>query len=199
MTGILWLLEEEDDWRDAVVWVRGITPPELAARIGGVPDSLSVPLTEDEAMAVVWDAAHDDDAVIRVGQAGPWAFAIEHGMPYAADRLAAVSRGGVEAVRLDPCVDHPPSMFSFARDGEIVCGFGIGEEVWRWGTHPDLLLAELIAADVLTSEGEYARDDISESSQDRDRHTLALLEARFGLSLPREDIEGRPLPAYLLR
>ncbi|MGC0387587.1 hypothetical protein RKD33_007804 [Streptomyces sp. SAI-129] len=37
MTGIQWLLEEEDDWRNAVVWARGITAPERAAWIGGVP------------------------------------------------------------------------------------------------------------------------------------------------------------------
>ncbi|MFF7603803.1 DUF6461 domain-containing protein [Streptomyces parvulus] len=199
MSGILWLLEEEDDWRDAVVWARGITAPELAARIGGVPDSIPAPLTDREAMAILWDEALDDDAVIRVGQAGVWSFAIEHGIPYAGDRLAAVSRGGAETLRLDPCVAHPPSTFTYARDGDLVCGFGIGEEVWRWGTHPDFLLPELIAAGVLTADGEYARDDVNESSVERDRHTLALLETRFDLTLPREEIEGRPLRAFLVR
>ncbi|MEU9521743.1 hypothetical protein [Streptomyces sp. NPDC048224] len=199
MSGILWLLEEEDDWRDAVVWAWGISAPELAARLGGVPDSVPAPLTDREAMALVWDEACDDDAVIRVGQAGSWSFAIEYGIPFAGDRLAAVSRDGVKAVRLDPCVDHPPSMFSYALDGVLVCGFGIGEEVWRWGTRPDFLLAELVDAGVLTAAGEYARDTISESSVERDRHTLALLETRFGLTLPREEVEGQPLPAFLVR
>ncbi|MCF2129126.1 hypothetical protein L1I79_22170 [Strepomyces sp. STD 3.1] len=118
---------------------------------------------------------------------------------HAGDRLAAVSRGGAEALRLDPCVAHPPSMFSYARDGALVCGFGVGEESWRWGTHPDFLLPELIAAGVLTADGEYARDDISESCTERDRHPLALLEARFGLTLPRKEIEDQPLPAFLVR
>lgn len=147
----------------------------------------------------MWDEACDDDAVIRVGQAGEWSFAIEHGIPCAGGRLAAVSRGGVEALRLDPCVDHSPSMYSYARDRVLVCGFGIGEEVWRWGQQPDFLLAELIAAGVLTADDEYARDDISESSQERDRHTLALLETRFGLTRPREEVEGQPLQAFLVR
>ncbi|MFI7382202.1 hypothetical protein [Streptomyces sp. NPDC049813] len=58
MTGIQWLLEEEGGWWDAVVWARGITAPELAARLGGVPHSIPAPLTDREALAIVWDEQH---------------------------------------------------------------------------------------------------------------------------------------------
>ncbi|MFB6558843.1 hypothetical protein ACFCYH_08055 [Streptomyces sp. NPDC056400] len=81
-------------------------------------------------------------------------------------------------------------MFSYARGGADVCSFGIGEEVWRWGEQPDLLLPELIAAGVLHPDGE--------SYLDRERHTLALIETRFGLFLPRDEVVNQRLPAFLI-
>ncbi|MFI1651335.1 hypothetical protein ACH4XT_31015 [Streptomyces avidinii] len=63
---------------------------------------------------------------------------------------------------------------------------------------PDLLLPQLIAAGVLHPDGEYARPE-SESYRDRDRLTLALIESRFGLVLPRDAVVGQRLPAFLIR
>lgn len=104
----------------------------------------------------------------------------------------------MEAIHLDPSPDHPPAVFSYARDGADVCSFGIGEEVWRWGDQPDLLLPQLIAAGVLHPDGEYARPE-SESYRHRDPLTLALIESRFGLVLPRDAVVGQRLPAFLIR
>jgi hypothetical protein len=147
---------------------------------------------------MVLDLATDDDDVVRVGACGGWSFAVEYGVGDGGQGPAEISRDGVEAIRLDPSPDHPPAMFSYARDGEGVCVFGIGEEVWRWGTQPDLLLPELIAAGVLYPDGEYARSE-DEPYRDRDRHTLSLIEARFGLSLPRDEVEEQRLPAFIIR
>ncbi|WP_405705366.1 DUF6461 domain-containing protein [Streptomyces sp. NBC_00069] len=194
--GIQWLVEQ-DDWQHNMVFARGITPEELGLRMGGVSGSVVSPITDTEAWHMVLDLATDDDDVVRVGAHGGWSFAVEYGLGDGAERLADISRNGVEAVRLDPSVDHPPAMFSYARDGVNVCSFGIGEEVWRWGDEPDLLLPELVAAGVLHSDGEYARPD-DEAYQDRDRHTLALIETRFGLVLPRDVLENERLPAFVI-
>ncbi|MCX5554845.1 DUF6461 domain-containing protein [Streptomyces sp. NBC_00038] len=194
--GIQWLVDQ-DDWRHCVVFARGITPEELGLRMGGVPGSVVSPITDIEAWDMVLDLATDDDDVVRVGARGGWSFAVEYGLGDGGERLADVSRSGVEVVHLNPSVDHPPAMFSYARDGVDVCRFGIGEEVWRWGEQPDLLLPELVAAGVLHPDGEYARPD-SESYRDRDRHTLALIEIRFGLSLPRDEVENERLPAFVI-
>lgn len=180
-----------------MVFARGITPKELGLRMGGVPGSVVSPITGTEAWDMVLDLATDDDDVVRVGARGDWSFAVEYGLGDGGERLADVSRNGVEVVHLNPSVDHPPAMFSYARDGVDVCRFGIGEEVWRWGDRPDLLLPELVAAGVLHPDGEYARPD-SESYRDRDRHTLALIETRFGLSLPRDEVENERLPAFII-
>lgn len=194
--GIQWLAEQ-DEWLHSVVFARGITPEELGLRMGGVRGSAVSPITDIEAWNIVHDLATDDDDVVRVGAHGGWSFAVEYGLGDGAERLVEISRNGVEAVHLDPSVDHPPAMFSYARDGVYVCSFGIGEEVWRWGDQPDLLLPELVAAGVLHSDGEYARPE-DESYQDRDRHTLALIETRFGLVLPRDVLESEPLPAFVI-
>ncbi|MFI5967873.1 DUF6461 domain-containing protein [Streptomyces asoensis] len=194
--GIQWLVDQ-DDWRHGVVLARGIEPEELGVRMGGRPGSVVSPITDTEAWNMVLDLATDDDDVVRVGACCGWSFGVEYGMGDGGGRLVEISRNGVEAIHLDPSPDHPPAMFSYARDGADVCGFGIGEEVWRWGEQPDLLLPELTAAGVLHPDGEYARPD-GESYRDRDRHTLALIETRFGLCLPRDEVVNQRLPAFLI-
>ncbi|MGX5208013.1 DUF6461 domain-containing protein [Streptomyces violaceus] len=194
--GIQWLIGR-DDWTYSVIFARGVTPEELALRLGGAPGSVPSPITGREAWAVVMDHRTDDEALIRVGVSDGWSFALEYGVPTGTERLADISRGGVEAAHLDPQPDHPPKQFAYAKDGVIICSFGIGEEVWRWGQQPDFLLAELVQAGVLHADGEYARSD-DEPFGAADRATLAILETRFGLALP-HDVEERQLPAFVIR
>ncbi|MFD9366514.1 DUF6461 domain-containing protein [Streptomyces sp. NPDC060020] len=192
--GIQWLADW-DGWFVGLTFARGIGPDELAARLGALPGVRPGPLGAPAAWSMVTETV-DGDGVARVGRWGEWSFAVEHGLPAGAERLAEVSRGGVEAVHLDPQPDHPPKQFAYARDGELVCCFGLGEECWRGGHQPDFLLPELIAAKILTPDGACLRPD-EEPYEERDRHTLAVLEHRFGLSLPRRLIEDTPLPAYV--
>jgi hypothetical protein len=194
--GIQWLVEQ-DDWQHSVVFARGVTPEELGLRMGGVRGSVISPITDVEAWNMVLDLSTADEDVVRVGAHGGWSFAVEYGLGDGAQRLVDISRDGVEVVHLHPSVDHPPAMFSYARDGVDVCSFGIGEECWRWGVQPDLLLPELVAAGVLHSDGEYALPE-DESYRDRDRRTLAIIETRFGLSLPRDVWEGERLLAFVI-
>lgn len=192
--GIQWLAHW-DGWFVSLTFARGIGPEELAARLGALPDIHPGPLGALDAWSMVTETV-DGDGVARVGTWGGWSFAVEHGMPAGAERLAEISRAGVEAVHLDPQPDHPPRQFAYARDGELVCCFGLGEECWRGGHRPDFLLPELVAAKILSPEGEYLRPE-DEPYEERDRLTLAVLEARFALSLPRHLIEDTPLPAFV--
>ncbi|MFF3157788.1 DUF6461 domain-containing protein [Streptomyces sp. NPDC057910] len=194
--GIQWLVGRED-WTYSVLFARGITPDELALRVGGVPGSVLSPITGMEAWDVVMDDETNDEDLVRISASGEWSFALEYGVPTAVDRLAEISRDGVEVVHLDPQPDHPPKQFAYARDGVEVCSFGIGEEAWRWGQQPDFLLGELVRAGVLFPDGAYARPE-NEPFGDADRATLALLEARFGLAMPC-DVEERLLPAFVIR
>ncbi|WP_237522435.1 hypothetical protein [Streptomyces sp. SID1328] len=84
-------------------------------------------------------------------------------------------------------------MFSCAVDDELVCSFGLGEEWRRWGTDPDLLQDELEGAGIILPGGEYL-----ETSGDRYSRRIALslgvVEKRFGLSLPRDQVLDGALP-----
>lgn len=193
-TGIQWLAHW-DSWFVSLTFARGIAPGELAARLGALPGIRPGPLGATDAWSMAGETV-DGDGVARVGRWGGWSFAVEHGMPAGAERLAEVSRGGVEAVHLDPQPDHPPRQFAYARDGELLCCFGLGEECWRGGHQPDFLLPELVAAKILSPDGACARPE-DEQSEERDRLTLAVLESRFALALPRYLIEDTPLPAFV--
>ncbi|MGW6852055.1 DUF6461 domain-containing protein [Streptomyces virginiae] len=188
-------LADWDQWFAGLTFARGIGPGELAVRLGALPGVRPGPLDAHDAWSMVAETL-DGDGVARVGRWGGWSFAVEHGLPAGAERLAEVSRGGVEAVHLDPQPDRPPKQFAYARDGELICCFGLGEECWRGGHRPDFLLPELIAAGILTPDGACARP-AGEGDAERDRRTLAVVERRFGLSLPRHLIAGTPLPAYV--
>ncbi|MET9962917.1 DUF6461 domain-containing protein [Streptomyces sp. NPDC006326] len=199
--GIRWLADW-DGWYVGLTFARGIGPEELAVRLGAVPGIRPGPLGAGDAWTMVNETT-DGDGVARVGSWGGWSFAVEHGVPAGAERLAEVSRCGAEAVHLDPQPDHPPKQFAYARDGELVCCFGLGEEGWRGGHRPDFLLPELVAAGILAPDGSYpeakaeAEAEAEPDDADRDRRTLAVLEHRFGLSLPRHLIEDTPLPAFV--
>lgn len=188
-TGIQWLADW-NAWYVSLTFARGIGPEELAVRLGALPDVRPGPLGAIDAWSMVTETV-EGDGVARVGSWGGWSFAVEHGMPAGAQRLAEVSRAGVEAVHLDPQPDHPPKQFAYARDGELVCCFGIGEECWRGGHRPDFLLPELVEAKILAPDGCYARPE-DEPDADRDRLTLSVLEQRFALSLPRRLVEETP-------
>lgn len=200
--GILWLMDL-DRWDTDIMFARGIPPEELASRMGAAPGSALPPISE----ADVWEAApgtsqpHDADGagLIRVGRSGDWSFAVEYGDCGGSRRVDEVSRDGVEAVHLAPQPDHPPKVFTYGYGGKPLCSFGIGEESWRWGERPDLLVAELTAAGVLEPGGSESALRGAVPHQERDRRTLAVVETYFGLSLPWELVIVGRLPAYALR
>ncbi|GAA3060305.1 hypothetical protein GCM10020254_00090 [Streptomyces goshikiensis] len=146
----------------------------------------------------------DGDGVVRVGECAGWAFALEYGDSTGGDLLAEISRDGVEAVRYVPIQEHPPATVDYARDGQVLCSFGLAEENQRYGKDPDLLIADLIAGQVLGPDGETLlapRDPDGEYEDFRVtyRRTLGVVERHFGLSLPPACLKDGRLPAYAVR
>ncbi|MFE2971631.1 hypothetical protein ACFXKC_50250 [Streptomyces sp. NPDC059340] len=80
-----------------------------------------------------------------------------------------------------------------------LCGFGLGEEVWRWGREPDLLLPDLVAGHVLQPDGTTLVAHEREHYTDTYRRTLGVIEQRFGLSLSPAYLREARLPAYAVR
>lgn len=184
-----------------VHFARGIGVEELALRLGASPGVRAESMTDAEIADLDIDAYPDrgpGSAVIRVGEDAGWAFAVTYG-PYL-DRLAEVSRDGVEAVHYHYNSEHPPTIVLYARDGRTVCGFGLCEERNRYGHEPGLLLPDLVAAGILNPDGVTYRDPGIgiDDYDDRKRLGLAVFEDRFGLSLPRSVLAEAPLPVYAI-
>ncbi|MFF3215900.1 DUF6461 domain-containing protein [Streptomyces sp. NPDC002886] len=205
--GIQWLVGLEN-WMSSVVFARGISAQELAVRMGADPDGATEPITDAQAWGLDMEGYRpggDGDGVVRVGECGGWSFALEYGDSTGGDRLAEISRGGVEAVRYVPMQEHPPATVDYARDGVALCGFGLHEENQRFGEEPDLLVPDLIAGQVLSPDGQTllspeGPDDAGyEDFRDTYRRTLGVVERRFGLSLPPASLEEARLPAYAVR
>ncbi|MEU5637259.1 DUF6461 domain-containing protein [Streptomyces rishiriensis] len=199
--GIVWLVDL-DGWMSSVVFARGISPEELARRMGAEPGGATEPVTDAEVWRLgitQWRPAADGDGVIRVGVSGEWAFALEYGDSTGGDLLAEISRDGVEVVRYVPAQEHPPADVHYARDGVCVSGYGLTEEVWRWGEDPDLLLPDLAAAGVLSADGRTYLPPEDEHYRTGYRRSLGVVERRFGLSLSPAFLRDARLPAYAVR
>jgi hypothetical protein len=196
--GIVWLADC-DEGSAGVVFARGVSPVDLAVSVGGTPGS-AVELTGSEVDRLLHRSRSGDSNVVRVGACGGWSYAVEHLADFGGGNLAVrASRGGVEVVHYEPMWWHPPAQFNYYRDGRSVCGFGIGEEMHRWGQEPDHLLPALVAGGVLASHGETSSAAEDGSAMVGDRRTLSVLEHHFGLCLPRNSMMRAQLPAYTVR
>ncbi|MFE4518000.1 DUF6461 domain-containing protein [Kitasatospora sp. NPDC056783] len=182
-----------------VIFARGITPEELARRMGADPATATEPISDTEIRDLdieVYRPSDDGDGVIRVGTCAGWSFAIEYGDSTGGELLTEIARDGVEVVHFRPMPEQRPALLDYARDGAVLCGFGLGEERWRWGQEPDLLVPDLVAAKVLEADGVTSCGPGQEAAA---RRTLGAVERRFGLSLPRAALGGLRLPAYAVR
>lgn len=199
--GIQWLVDL-DDWMSSVVFARGISPRELAVRMGGAAEAATEPITDaevDELGMIGYRPDGDGDGVVRVGACAGWSFALEYGDSTGGDRLTEISRNGVEVIHYFPMGARPPATVHYARDSRYVCGFGLKDEHRRWGAEPDLLLPELVAAGVLAPDGETHCAPEDEHYKITYRRSLAVVEAHFGLSLSPAYLNEARLPAYAVR
>lgn len=198
---MVWLVDL-DGWMSSVVFARGVSPEELAVRMGGDPDGATEPITDAEVWQLgitEWRPGADGDGVIRVGRSGQWSFAVEYGDSTGGDLLAELSRDGAEVVRYVPPQEHPPADVHYASDGVWVCGYGLREEIWRWGEEPDLFLPDLVAAGVLSPDGATYLPPEDEDYRVGLRRSLGVVERRFGLSLSPAVLRDARLPAYAVR
>lgn len=189
-SGVRWLADSP--WYFSATFVRGMSARELGVRLGADPTAVPVPATARDIEHLLIDP---NVGIARLGEANGWAFAAEYGEARGIRRrfLAELSQGGSEAVNLDPQADHPPSMFSCARDGDLTCSFGLGEENRRWGTSPDLLNPALESAGVLLPDGSALAVGPQRQAQ-RLAMSLGVIERHFGLSLPYGPVAEDELP-----
>jgi hypothetical protein len=190
-SGIRWLPESQ--WFYCVTFARGISPEDLATRLGAAPNS---PRPQATAADVIDLLSDPNVGIARIGEASGWAFAAEYGEAQGTRKavLEGISRDGIDVVSLDPQAAHPPPMFYYARDGELVCAFGLGEEWRRWGQQPGILNSAMEAAGIIIPGGGYLQVEGRRHNQ-RIAMSLGVIEKHFSLSLPRQVLEDGALPA----
>ncbi|MEV7596996.1 DUF6461 domain-containing protein [Kitasatospora sp. NPDC089797] len=199
--GIQWLADAGGEV-DGVVFARGIPPRELARRMGADPAAATAPISGREIWELdieVYRPGDVGDGVIRVGESDGWSFAIEYGDSTGGELLTEIAGEGVEVVHFRPMPEQPPALLDYARDGAVLCGFGLGQERWRWGQEPDLLVPELVAASVLEADGVTPCSLGGAPFVGVHRRTLGAVGRRFGLCLPQTVLGELRLPAYVVR
>ncbi|MFE3206281.1 DUF6461 domain-containing protein [Embleya sp. NPDC059237] len=175
--GIAWLREAREFGSDyCVTFARGLEPLELLIRLGCNPSTV-VPMGLVDATETYFDTGVE---TIRAGTSRGWAYAVEttgnrgfqKGVP------DAVSTG-TEAV-LVYADSNPVAYLLHAENGEIVCGFEEETPDDRIGTDPDRLLPHMIAAGLLTPDGNQPDDSPTRGCE------LRMAETVFGLDLPHD-------------
>lgn len=175
---------------------RGISPQQLVERLAPRPVQHLPDMTLREA-----DAHIDYTSVYTVGRlavTGGWSLLVESGASDGMFTPPDVSREGAEVLVFDPRQDDPPSYFTYLKDGELLLQLPVGEESDRSGTEPDVLLAAMLAADVIPQR-ELTEEELHAPPVERRLRTAHMLVKHFSLDLPKETIEDASLPAMLIR
>ncbi|CCK31872.1 hypothetical protein BN159_7493 [Streptomyces davaonensis JCM 4913] len=202
--GITWIADEDTSLLGyCIKLTQGLTGEQLAARLAGPGGPVPVQAAtgpQAEALIDGLDAERGDaDSIaVRYGDHTGLGFAIAYGHwpsvlgPAYHD---GTSRNGAHVFELyyekqNPKV--PPPAFAYFHDDRYVCGFGMYMRTWSQeitGPGADVVRAEIVAAGI---PEERERDTAHRAS-------LAVLEQRFELALPRDLFLDASLPTALVR
>ncbi|MFE6747840.1 hypothetical protein ACFVGM_18445 [Kitasatospora purpeofusca] len=203
--GLGWLADV-DSGLSALLLACGLTPAELAGRLGCDTAGPSATASEDgvlELLGAWYRPGRTRDGLIRVGRSADWAFAVEYGDSSCRGGLAGASREGVEALRIElPSEDDASGEAAdvcYARDGKVRWGYGLGAEARRYGPEPDLMVPDLVTAGVLTPDGRTWLPPADGLEPTALRRGLEVLERRFGFRLSPALVLDAALPAYPVR
>ncbi|QKZ16170.1 hypothetical protein [Streptomyces chartreusis] len=202
--GITWIADEDISWLGYFIKLaRGLTGEELTARLaatgGPVPvEATTGPRAEELIDELDAERGDSDSIAVRYGDHAGLGFAVAYGHwpsvlgPAYHD---GTSRNGAHVFELyyekqNPKV--PPPAFAYFHDDSYVCGFDMYMSTWSQeitGPGADLVRADIVAAGIP-----------EEKERDRaHRASLAVLEQRFDLALPRDLILDASLPTALVR
>ncbi|MGR7002357.1 DUF6461 domain-containing protein [Yinghuangia aomiensis] len=146
---------------------------------------------EDLADEVGHQSVVGKDQVIRAGESGGWAFAVEDGGIRGMDNeaLATVS---VDTVAVSTTVGaNAVTVFGYAEAGLLVCQYEAPDN--RWGATPTAWCRNSPApASSCPTENQPSWESARNSGR-----TLRMMHAEFGLALPRDAVEHGELLAAM--
>ncbi|MFF4053998.1 hypothetical protein ACFYZ5_46275 [Streptomyces chartreusis] len=202
--GITWIADEDISWLGyCIKLARGLTGEELTARLAATGGPVPVEATTGpraEELIDELDAERGDGAsiAVRYGDHAGLGFAVAYGHwpsvlgPAYHD---GTSRNGAHVFELyyeKQNAKVPPPAFAYFHDDSYVCGFDMYMNTWSQeitGPGADLVRVDIVAAGI---PEEKERDTAHRAS-------LAVLEQRFELALPRDLILDASLPTALVR
>ncbi|MGW0863649.1 DUF6461 domain-containing protein [Streptomyces sp. NPDC002611] len=202
--GLAWLAREDLTWLGyCVTLARGMEPGELVRRLSG--DEPPEELGDRGAEELVdfldrrdRDGGRDDGVAVRYGTSADLSFAVAYGEwpgrlgPGYTDGLSGQDDHVFQLYYETQNPKRPPPEFSYFRDGGYVCGFQMYMHTWSHeitGPHPELLSDAVRAAGVPDEEDRGSAH----------ARSLAVVEQVFGLTLPRDQVLHRAVPAALIR
>ncbi|QKW51490.1 DUF6461 domain-containing protein [Streptomyces buecherae] len=197
--GIRWLVDKAPTWYGYCIHLaRGLEAVHLVNRITRGPAPVLIGEYTAEGIETYINSQEREMAAVRYGTHGDLAFTVAHGYwpgelgPGYSNHLSRNS--GEEVFELyyetqNPKV--PPPQFTFYRDGEYACGFDMYMYTWSHEvTGPD---ADLIHADI-----EAAGIHNEDRRETAHLKSLTIIEKRFTLTLPMNQILHGSLPAALV-
>ncbi|MFE0464643.1 DUF6461 domain-containing protein [Kitasatospora sp. NPDC058965] len=193
-----------------VVLARGLSMQELADRLaatvadGGRHVAVGVGRQTAESLLDIMDEAfgdYSDGLGLRLGRSGEWTFAVAYGGWL--DRFggpARLSDGGAHVVLLEYEEENAklvPPQFAAFHEGRLVANFDLHLDAsWGYeGVRGDPETAARLQ-ERLTAAG---LPDPTRDRRDVHRTALGVVDAFFGLSLPKDAIVDGALPAVLLK
>jgi Family of unknown function (DUF6461) len=171
-----------------ITLVRGLGEAEVLRRFGG-ERSQARTLTVAEAGELSGSLQAGYPQLVLVATADGWSVAVEANgfQGWRPEVLRALSRGGQAVSVLDNSME---AYFSYAADGRLLVQFELLVPRRRWGSRPDLLLAQMRAVGL-----DPDRDQ--PPGGERNTAALALAERVTGVHLDPEVLEGPLLVAEI--
>ena len=202
--GITWIASNEISWLGhCITLARDVEPEELVSRLARnqEPEALGQHTGYD--LQIYLDRldreqGRCDSIAVRYGASGGLSFAVADGQwpgYMGPGYTEGLSRDGAHVFQLYDEQENPklpPPTFSYLHDDRYVCGFDMYMHTWSSeikGSNPELLHDDILAAgipDETDSDAAHAK-------------SLALVESRFQLTLPKELVLHGELPAALIR
>jgi hypothetical protein len=204
--GITWLADRQAIAFGGyhVVIARGLSPQELAERLAAAllydAEHVVVPVGDHTGASLLELMDDDYDVGLRLDSTGDWSYAVAYGgWQSAFGTLAPLSNGDAHVCLLEYEEENGkpvPPQFTCFQDGRVLAAFNLHLDR-SWGY-------DKVDGDPVTATGVQERltaaglPDPERDHRDLHRAALGVIEEFFGLSLPRDVIVSRSLPAVLL-
>ncbi|MEW2389953.1 hypothetical protein AB0933_16550 [Streptomyces venezuelae] len=207
--GLAWI-ETDGDGPEyfGLVFGQGVSPRELAVRLGAPEDSPVLDPATIERIEQAWPThRYDEPNIGRIGDAGNgWSFCLlpcaametsGSGNPFGADGSSPSK--GIRTIEITDTGMDPANIIHM-HDETYVWSWFDGDSHDR-AAEPDLLADRLRALGLPTiAPGTNLRDLDEETRDARDRQYEIVYRAiseHFGIGLPREEVTGRTLPGMV--